>query len=52
MINISSDIVTTIMTAVAGMIQQLWVIFALIMAVVVAFFVIRKIIFFFTLAKR
>lgn len=52
MINISSDIVTSIITAVSDVISQLWPIMALLFSVVLTFFVIRKVIFMFSLAKR
>jgi len=52
MITLSSDIVASISGAVSGVIQQLWIIMALLFSVVVAFFIVRKIIFMFSLAKR
>lgn len=52
MINITSDIVTSIIQATAGTIQQLWVVFAFLFSVVIAFYIARKIIFMFTLSKR
>jgi flagellar biosynthesis/type III secretory pathway M-ring protein FliF/YscJ len=52
MINVSSDIATVIMTDTANVIQQLWVIFAVFIGVIIAFYIIRKIIFLLTLIKR
>lgn len=52
MINVSSDIVSSISTNVAGIISQLWGIFSLLFGVIIAFYIIRKIIFLFIIAKR
>jgi len=52
MINLSSDIVSAIVSATSTSIQQLWPIIAVIFSVVIAFFAIRKILFILTLAKR
>lgn len=52
MINISSDIVNSIIQATAGIIQQLWIVFAFLFSVVITFYIARKIIFMFTLSKR
>ena len=52
MINVSSDIANAISSNVASMIQQLWVVFAVFFATIITFYVIRKIVFTFTLVKR
>ena len=52
MINLSSDIVSSIVTATSTAVQQLLPIIAVIIGVVLAFFGIRKIIFILSLAKR
>ena len=51
MINISSDIVTAISGNVASIIQQLWIVFALLIGIVLSFFIIRKLIYLFTYSK-
>ena len=51
MITISTDIANAIMTTVASVIQQLWVVFAVLIAITLTFFAVRKIIFFITLVK-
>ena len=52
MINVSSDILNTLATVVASIISQLWVIFALLIGIVLTFYIIRKVIFLFIIAKR
>jgi hypothetical protein len=52
MINISSDIANIISINVASIIQQLWVVFAIFIGITLTFFIIRKIIFLFIIAKR
>jgi len=52
MINLSSDIVDSIVNATSTAIQELWVIIAVVFSVVLAFYGIRKIIFILTLTKR
>lgn len=52
MITISSDIVNTISTNVASIIGQLWGIFALLLGVIIAFYMARRIIFLFFISKR
>ncbi len=52
MINLSSDIVNSITTALSGAIQQLWPIIAVLLSIVLGFFVLRKIIFMISLTKR
>ena len=52
MITLSTDIVESITTALSETIQQLWIVIAVLLSVVIAFYVIRKIIFTITLVKR
>ena len=52
MINISTDIANAISTNTATMIQQLWVVFAVFFAIIISFYIARKIIFTFLLTKR
>jgi hypothetical protein len=52
MINVSSDIFNTVSTNVASVIQQLWVVLAIFIALNITFYIIRKIIFLFTISKR
>lgn len=52
MINLSSDIVSSIVTATSTAIQQLWPIIAVIFSIIIAFYGMRKIIFMLTLTKR
>jgi len=51
MINVSTDIATAISNNTASMIQQLWIVFAVFFAIIITFYIVRKIIFTFTLAK-
>lgn len=52
MINVSTDIANAISSNTASMISQLWVIFAIFFGVAITFYVVRKIIFLFSLTKR
>jgi hypothetical protein len=52
MITISSDIVNIISANVASIISQLWVIFALLFGIILTFYILRKLVFLFSLAKR
>ena len=52
MITISSDIVHTIYTTTASIIQQLWVVFAILIAITLTFYIARKLIFLFIIIKR
>jgi len=52
LINLSSDIVSSIVNATSTAVQQLWPIIIIVFSVVLAFFGIRKILFTLTLAKR
>ena len=51
MINISSDIVTQITSSVSTAIQQLWPVIAVLLSIVIGFYVLRKVIFLMTLTK-
>lgn len=52
MINISSDIATALIQSVASIIQQLWVIFVILLSIIITFYIVRKIVFLFVIAKR
>ena len=52
MINVSTDIANALSNNVASMIQQLWVVFAVLFAIIISFYIIRKIVFTFSLTKR
>jgi hypothetical protein len=52
MITLSSDIVESITTATSQGIQQLWILIAVLLGIILSFYVLRKIIFLFTLVKR
>lgn len=52
MINVSSDIADALSQNTAEIISQLWEVFAVFFAIIIAFYIARKIIFLFSLAKR
>jgi len=52
MINVSSDIANALIQAVASIIQQLWVVFAVLLGIIITFYIVRKIVFLFVIAKR
>jgi len=52
MINVSSDIVESISTNASPAIQDLWPIFALLFGVIITFYIVRRIVFIFSLTKR
>ena len=52
MINISNDIIASIVNAVSQAIQQLWIVIAVPLGIIIAFYAIRKILFMITLSKR
>jgi len=52
MINVSTDIANAISNNTATMIQQLWVVFAVLFAIIITFYIASKIIFTFSLVKR
>ena len=51
MINVSTGIASAISNNTASMISQLWEVFAVFFAIIITFYIIRKIVFTFTLAK-
>lgn len=51
MIEISGDMVTTLISAVGNIVSQLWPVMAPIYGIIVAFFIARKIISFFPISK-
>lgn len=52
MINISTDIISSLETAVSSAVISLWPVFAILISITLAFYVLRNIIFTFTLVKR
>lgn len=52
MINIDTDIVSSITNALSGSIQALWPVIAVLLSIIIGFFVIRKLIFIIGLVKR
>jgi hypothetical protein len=52
MINVSSDIVESISTNASPAIQDLWPVFALLLGIILTFYIARRIIFLFSLTKR
>ena len=52
MINVSTDIANAISSNTASMISQLWIVFAVLFAIIITFYIARKIIFTFSLTKR